>query len=144
MIKNKTITIFEDSPEDLIRRYSNLTKDNKVKVYLDQDSIESLVFSKGYEHLTTLQTWDLATRLTLLGFDTELTIFPGFFWEKRTLDSDLYFIDGLNGNCLPCLEYLPIEKTYLVSGNPMIEEEVRKHGYKTLNEFKSLHEQISF
>jgi len=113
------IVIYEDERTDLVNRYASLLKQHEVWAFLLEDA--------GSRESRTPSQFETTVRLLEAeGFDRariqgELPILHP--------EADAYFLDGLNGQCLGILPYLPKERTYINSGSAWVRNEVMKMGY---------------
>lgn len=114
------ICIIEDNYEDLTRRYGFLTKSaHEIQVVLDRHVKED---------------W-LDEFLTESGFNPQ-NVSYGLF---RTLENpdlvpraDLYFCDGLNGNCFYVADKVGKDKTWILTSDLNTEERAQEEGYNVV------------
>mgnify|MGYP001591684168 CR=1 FL=1 len=107
------VVIYEDSEDDLIQRYGSLVRDHEVHVRIKKP--------------TSIFPVDRA-KIIKAGF-VESRIIEDWF---TPIQGDVYFLDGLNGDCLPILERLPRGNSFLNTGTVYLEEEARKRGHVIL------------
>lgn len=117
------ILIFEDSENDLARRYSQLATQHDVHV--------------RYRPETGGRTVEAATAyLVRAGFNaehirplTDLTDIDGF---------DLYLLDGLVGRCFEIIDtHLPREKAYIHTSSEHIMDQAQANGYQLLRSIEA-------
>jgi len=109
------ILIYEDSESDTRSRYAYLTKEHDVHVRCFPES--PLV---GFQR----------DKLEKAGFKPE-NIREGHkgVGEER---ADIYFVDGLDGDCIHLLSQLPKERTFLNTDDKNLEERAEEQGFQIL------------
>jgi hypothetical protein len=112
------IIVFEDDEIDTNLRYRSLLEDHQVNV--------RIVDFRG-DHFRNEMFREY---LVKKGFDGSLI--HKFSSTSTEESADIYFVDGLVGNCFRILPKLPKEKTYLNSGDASIVDSARCEGYKIL------------
>ena len=122
------IMIYEDETEDLVNRYSKLTKNHDVHVCIVGSMSNALK-----------ETW-LKDKLQESGFNMSKVKGVAYAnrignpnWESEYVEippSDVYFTDGLSGGCFDILKRLPKEKAYLLTTSEDIEEKAIEKGYQ--------------
>ncbi len=120
------VMIYEDEIESLVNRYSSLTKNHDVSVlmvgnivrFLDDDLEE--LGEKGF-NTSKIKGVFFANRIGNPNWGEEYVEIP---------DADVYFTDGLSGDCFYILKNLPKEKSYLITGDEVIEEKAKEEGYQ--------------
>jgi hypothetical protein len=115
------IMIYEDSRNSLIERYASLNSEHDVNVRIKGNLLwENLELEK--------EKYGKIIDLSEAGFDHNkiLPLTPKFQEE----DADIYFVDGLDGDCFNLLERLPKDKTFLNTGDGYLEREAIKRGYQ--------------
>ncbi len=136
------IMIYEDSDRDLIYRYSKLNKNHNVSVCIvgpiadfmkeKYSSIPKKLEKKGF-NLSQITGTRYANRIGNSVWESEYVEIP---------EADVYFLDGLGGDCLDLLERLPKDKSYLYTGDEEIELEAKRKGYQLVRTKKDLEEII--
>ncbi|MBT7902692.1 hypothetical protein HN587_02440 [Candidatus Woesearchaeota archaeon] len=110
------VVVFEDGSLDVCDRYSQLVPKHEVHIYMLASFFEGAKFGmveKG-------------------GFDPE-QIYPKI--PDEIMPADVYFLDGLAGKCLEIFPRLPHDRSFLVSSNPAIQEEVKNAGYQLATQY---------
>ena len=51
---------------------------------------------------------------------------------KDIPQADIYFTDGLQGDCFQLLKLLPVDKSFIYTNNPIIRDELRSQGRRVL------------
>ncbi|MBU0466119.1 MAG: hypothetical protein KJ718_06375 [Nanoarchaeota archaeon] len=109
------------------------------KVIIYEDEEKSVC--RRYKGL--LEGHDVHLRLCWLGrADLHFLMEQGFpeqnirneFGDSRQEKADVYFVDGLDGECFDILPKLPKKCSFLHSGNERIRDEARRQGYQVLEE----------
>lgn len=111
------IGIIEDSDYDASERYKSILTENEVYlVLIDQTTREKEVAQKSLQRK---------------GFD--MTRFY-FELDQMPTDLDVYFCDGLKGQCLEVANRFGKERTYIQTSSHHIEEQASQRGYKIRSE----------
>lgn len=118
------ILIFEDSEDDLIRRYSEIasrydvyvkcTSEPWISEHLDLDKLENAGFKR-----TNVQEIDLGVGFKSLDL-------------SKLQDFDLYLLDGLGGECFTIINQLPREKCYIHTSSWDLQDKAEEQGYQLL------------
>ena len=111
------IAIFEDNIDDIMSRYYPAFKRNELVVHY---SFSGTLGEKEYvkDRLSSVKNCSL-----IAGIPRD---------KDRLPKADLYFSDGLDGECFGLLAMLPRERTFLYSHSPSIIEEAKTNGYRTI------------
>lgn len=115
------VIVYEDSVDDFIDRYQSLTGAHDV--HLRAEGMLRGLF--GEEHMRDFQL----DKLVNAGFSRENV---GLGDVDNIEDADVYFVDGLMGNCFAYLNVLPKDRTFLNSGDPFIVGDARAKGFNIL------------
>ena len=105
------IIIYEDGDEDLIDRYSHLTKEYDIHV-----------------RYTSTAFWNIE-RFRRNGFNPDNFIDIGEISEKE--DADIYFLDGLGGHCFNVIKFknLPKERVFINTNSKYVNENAKRMGF---------------
>jgi len=106
------IVVYEDSENDAINRYSSLVDRHEVHIRIPGSPMYGLECRRELEEA---------------GFEPELI--HGDYGEPGEEIADVYFVDGLGGDCVSILRELPREKSCLYSDDRNIEDRVRGLGF---------------
>src|SRR3989344_7887486 len=118
------IAIFEDGWDDLIDRYSPISgKEFRLIIY--------------YASGISLTTKYLNADLRLKGFEN-FTLKSGLPSNEEIPKADLYFLDGLRGDCFGLLEALPKKRSFVYTNNPVIRDELLSQGQRVLESYSDL------
>lgn len=107
--------IFEDSKEDLVRRYNSLNEKYEIYAYLRD----------GRHDFYDDQSDDLKKYLAEDGLDVE-RVYTRVGKMPTTLD--LYFTDGLDFDCFSVAKKFGKDKTFILTGDPLIKKMARERG----------------
>src|SRR3989338_7338044 len=116
------ISILEDSVKDLEEIYSSVPRDSSRIFYFIHETDANP--EEKFEYI--------CMRLTKMGFERQ-NIFPGYNKEHDS-ETDVYFIDGLEGAAISIIEKNNIQKdrVYISTSNEELRMECGKQGYKTI------------
>lgn len=127
--------VYEDDPISLVERYSHLNENHEVYVhfaglfarYLNKKGLRNLLKESGFDLKKVKSSFDEVD------------------WFNSPPEADIYFTDGLGGECFDILERLPKERSFLYSGNVVLQKTAKKRGYElvTNNLEKILRETLS-
>ena len=127
------IAIFEDSFQDLKRRYGGLVENYELLIHF---------YGFDYNPKNTIWSPTLGKRIPMFEFMLREDGFKEFSITEdfpRTLreipQADLYFTDGLEGDCFSLLELLPADRSFAYTNNPRIRDRLCAEG-KTVLEYE--------
>ena len=133
MTEKKKIVILEDDESDLIKRYSSFNNlENEVHVYINSKRFTKELKEAGFTNIHTGLPKKLLSEKFLNEMNTKNRIRQGalILNEETPVEGDVYYSDGLNGECFEFLYSLPKEKVNVCSGSAWIIREAESLGYK--------------
>ena len=136
MTEKKKIVILEDDENDLIKRYSSFNSlENEVHVYLNSNHFTKELKKAGFTNIHTGLPKKLLSEKFLNEMNTKNRIRQRdlILNEETPVEGDVYYSDGLNGDCFEFLQSLPKEKVKVCSGSGWIIREAHTKGYKLYN-----------
>jgi hypothetical protein len=110
------IMIYEDDPRDLVSRYSSLNENHDVHVRLTSIYNEDEIREAGFDF----------SKIEKIIIDDLPEEMP---------EADVYFTDGLVGNCFKILEKLPKERSYLLTDHGFYRMIAKNEGYQLADGF---------
>jgi|WetSurMetagenome_2_1015567.scaffolds.fasta_scaffold985311_2 hypothetical protein len=117
------VMIYEDEFRALFNRYSDLVDNHDVSVCMVGRDVRLLgAYSKSLQE----SGFDNSKVKGIIDIKSE----PKPNWVQNPPKADIYFMDGLNGDCFHILKFLPKDKTYLFTGDSDVIERAKKEGYK--------------
>jgi len=114
------VVVFEDFTFDLIRRYSEITRDHEVHVRLADRITDSQAREAGFDPSNVIIVEKDSTNQNL------------YFDPERDLIGEVYFLDSLDGDFLEIIDKLPKDRAFLNSGSKFDREMAERLGYQVL------------
>jgi hypothetical protein len=119
------VCIIEDDYFDLVKRYDVLiSTSHDIHIVLNECVLSSCRHDKDGGKAR------IGKRISNVGFNPENLVY-GF--KNTPTDADIYFCDGLRGECLILAERLGRERVYINTTNEDLRESAEKMGLKTLD-----------
>lgn len=125
--------IFEDDARAVIERYGCLSGKYEIYICLDDSSRGFMNYSRLWggdlegDQRVSEKRLELKDELAKLGIVVEKVCFNE---TEMPFSLDLYFTDGLGGKCCTIADRFGKDKTYILTGDPLLQQLAKKEEYK--------------